>query len=305
MPNKTPSDVIRSFALKTEREKQRREEGLMRNERYAELKKQCAALTIEYLSEKNEDKQNEILSLLKRAEKETSSMKDKAFSFVCPKCKGCGIWNKKPCDCVLPDIYEQCFGAENIEGMSECFAAFDIHIFDDDKSILAGKSQRELFRIIEKKVRAYANDFPLSAPKNMLFSGAAGLGKTFICRCIAKEVSKKAPVMYITAPQLARMFLAHRLGEDIELKYLHDAPLMIIDDLGTETMHQGVTIEYLTELIEKRQSALRHTVISTNLPLSSVQERYGERLASRLCDRSSYAVFTFMGNDVRRKKRKA
>ena len=81
---------------------------------------------------------------------------------------------------------------------------------------------------------------------------------------------------------------------------LHDCDLLIIDDLGTEPMLQNITIEQLFNLLNERQMAGRHTVISTNLAMSELQERYTERVTSRLLDATGCRRLLFIGADIRR-----
>ena len=49
----------------------------------------------------------------------------------------------------------------------------------------------------------------------------------------------------------------------------------------------------------QRAAAKRHTVIATNLTATQLQERYGERVSSRLLDRSVCGVVQFRGKDLR------
>ena len=76
-------------------------------------------------------------------------------------------------------------------------------------------------------------------------------------------------------------------------------PLLLIDDLGTEPMMRNITVEYLFTLLNERIAAKRHTVIATNLSPVQLQERYGERVMSRILDRSRGVALKFVGRDVR------
>ena len=80
---------------------------------------------------------------------------------------------------------------------------------------------------------------------------------------------------------------------------LIEVPLLLIDDLGTEPMMRNITLEYLFTLLNERIAAKRHTVIATNLTPAQLKERYGERVASRLLDRSICAPVQFKGKDLR------
>ena len=80
---------------------------------------------------------------------------------------------------------------------------------------------------------------------------------------------------------------------------LVEAPLLLIDDLGAEPMMQNITVEYLFMLLNERMTAKRHTVIATNLSPTQLQERYGERVMSRILDRSRGVALMLTGKDVR------
>ena len=80
---------------------------------------------------------------------------------------------------------------------------------------------------------------------------------------------------------------------------LLEAPLLLIDDLGTEPMMRNITVEYLFTLLNERMANKRHTVIATNLTPLQLQERYGERVASRLLDRSQTLPLLLRGKDLR------
>ena len=86
-----------------------------------------------------------------------------------------------------------------------------------------------------------------------------------------------------------------------KLSEMMNAPILLIDDLGTEPMLQNITIEQLFNLLNERQLNRRHTVISTNLTMTELKERYNERIASRLLDDASWRRLTLTGNDVRKK----
>ena len=81
---------------------------------------------------------------------------------------------------------------------------------------------------------------------------------------------------------------------------LLEAPLLLIDDLGSEPMMKNITVEYLFTLLNERMAAGRHTVIATNLSPVQLIERYGERVGSRLLDRMNCRTVRLNGKDLRR-----
>ena len=80
---------------------------------------------------------------------------------------------------------------------------------------------------------------------------------------------------------------------------LYETDLLLIDDLGTEPMIEGVTVEELFNILNERQNAGLCTVISTNLTLENLQVRYNERFISRLLNRQTCQSLHFDGIDIR------
>ena len=85
-----------------------------------------------------------------------------------------------------------------------------------------------------------------------------------------------------------------------ELDSLMEADVLLLDDLGSEPLMENITIVQLFNLINERQTAGKGTVISTNLNVRELRERYTERIASRLTDKRQCTQVVFMGDDIRR-----
>ena len=85
----------------------------------------------------------------------------------------------------------------------------------------------------------------------------------------------------------------------VDFDALLDAPLLLIDDLGAEPLMRNITIEYLFLLLSERGLRDRHTVITTNLTPVQLQERYGERVSSRLLNRDTTGIIKLTGKDLR------
>ncbi len=76
--------------------------------------------------------------------------------------------------------------------------------------------------------------------------------------------------------------------------------LLIIDDLGTEVKNSFVLSE-LFYCLNERLNNKKSTLISTNLPLKDITERYSERISSRIFN--SYRAVKFFGKDIRIQKK--
>ena len=98
-------------------------------------------------------------------------------------------------------------------------------------------SPRALMQRNFNHCRKYAQNFTMQSG-NMLFSGATGLGKTFLSACIARTVADRGySVVYDTAirlaPILKRKNLAcHRRKTAGFPECYLQCDLLIIDDLG-------------------------------------------------------------------------
>lgn len=89
------------------------------------------------------------------------------------------------------------------------------------------------------------------------------------------------------------------------LKNLLTVDLLVIDDLGTESMNSMKFSELFT-LINTRllnqSNKITKTIISTNLSLDNLAETYGERIVSRFI--GNYNICYFFGDDIRLQKSK-
>ena len=297
-----PREIILKKKAEADRRIARYESGLLENEEYRRLSDLHRSLSSEYLFGSDEDKES-LLNEMKEAEERLEKLRDSAKGAdVCIKCHGTGYSGGRVCDCVLPDIYVKCFGAEDVASFTESFDKSERDLYDRNEEIISGKSQYELYSLAEDSIIKYSERVFDGKGTGLLIMGATGLGKTFLCRALAAKAIQEKPVMFITAPELAADFLDHRRGEPVELKYIWQAPLLIVDDLGAETFSNNVTSEYLCELIEKRTANKLPTVFSTNLSIDDIKKRYGERISSRLAS-GRFMAFMLFGEDIRLKKR--
>jgi len=224
--------------------------------------------------------------------------------FQCPLCEDTGFTGegkKAVCSCARA-LYAQL--AEQSGGFQEdqTFERFDLSRFPDDTPVdRKGRTQREQMRVFRDYCLAYADALPRPSKKTLLLYGGSGLGKTYLLRCIhARARERDIPALCVTANQLirtARRAIFSR--EQEELDALYGTDLLLIDDLGTEPLIENVTIEELFNLINERQTAGLCTVISTNLSLQNLEQRYNERLSSRLLDNQSCQALHFEGVDIR------
>ena len=131
-------------------------------------------------------------------------------------------------------------------------------------------------------------------------------GKSFMSNCIASELLKKGKtVIYQTAPVLLesvidfKMNRQKNLGNDFYQSIL-DCDLLIIDDLGTESLNSMKLSELFTILntrILNLNNKITKTIISTNLSINNIFKNYEERIGSRIA--GFYDIYYFFGDDLR------
>ena len=220
---------------------------------------------------------------------------------ICPKCGGSGYIGSYMCQC----LRELCRQQQEKEvallaNDGQHFGAFRLDYYSDRPDPKTGISPRAIMARGYDICRDYAEHFsPVSG--NLLFNGGTGLGKTFLSACIAREVAAKGySVTYETASHLFSKMEKHRFHPDDEtaeqVKRLNECDLLIIDDLGTELPGQFVTAALYT-LVNDRLLAGKPMVISTNLTIDELGQRYSPQIRSRL--QGSFQLLPFVGQDIR------
>ena len=128
--------------------------------------------------------------------------------------------------------------------------------------------------------------------------------------CIAKELLKKGKtVLYQTAPVLLESVIDYKMNKQKNLyDNIYDSilttDLLIIDDLGTETVNTMKISELFTILntrILNFNNKVTKTIISTNLSIKDIFNIYEERIGSRIA--GYYDIYYFFGDDLRFKKK--
>ncbi|MBR3864639.1 MAG: ATP-binding protein [Clostridia bacterium] len=249
------------------------------------------SINIEALKEKREFLKQERAKLLKS---KNLSESDLAPNYHCKKCNDSGYFeNGKLCECFFDTLSTVCEGFLNIS--TPVLPSFE-------KYISCNPTQEKL----KQKFIEYTNAFPPKNIKNLIFTGAPGTGKSFSAGCIASELkAKKHSVIYLTAVKLGDIFLTYHTASVSDkqaiFSLLTSSDLLVIDDLGTEPLLKNVTVEYLTAVISERLNLSKPFIITTNLSMDEIKNRYTERFLSRISSSES-ARISFSGCDLRQKK---
>lgn len=226
--------------------------------------------------------------------------------FTCQTCRDEGFVyepGKRMCSCFAQELTDRLTRELGLGGQNpQTFETYDETLFSDEMIPSYGVSQRQLMNKNRNLCLAYADSFPHTETRDLLFIGQSGLGKTFLLRAIAHRITQRGMLpCYTSAYHLLEVARKAYFENDGELfKPMMEASLLLIDDLGTEPLMQNITITQLFNLLNERQLAGRRTVISTNLTISELKDRYTERISSRLLDSSGVRRLTFVGEDVRK-----
>lgn len=217
----------------------------------------------------------------------------------CPICKDTGYVGDAParfCECFETRLRARRHEDGSMAGTDEQnFDRFDLTRFPEENG------QRAQMALARRLCEEYADRFPETRFRNLLLTGAGGLGKTYLLNCVyARVCDRGLSAVRVTSFKLFEAMRRQHMGDsESEFASLTEAPLLLIDDLGTEPMMRNITVEYLFLLLNERAAAKRHTVIATNLTATQLQERYGERVSSRLLDKSACGVVQLKGKDLR------
>ena len=226
--------------------------------------------------------------------------------YDCAVCEDTGyIDGVKRCSCLKQELVSYAYRMSNLEHVlqRENFKTFNINIFKDEPFEGESMTPRENMLDILGICEAFINNFDENNGENLLFYGTTGLGKTFLCNCIAKALlDKNKIVIYQTAFTILDILEDRRFGKgdkamsNYQYELLFDADLLIIDDLGTEVSNTFTNAE-IFNIVNTRLLKSKKTIISTNLTPKEISEIYTDRIFSRIFDK--FYPLKFFGNDLR------
>ena len=249
------------------------------------------------------------------------------YDVVKPVCSSCGDTGRVTvktgsdpgiCDCQteLRRVYLR--EASDLGSLASfCFANFDESLFDEhvnekrDRADVSPRVQTQGVRNVCKKfVQSLGKSSPDS--RDLLFTGMPGTGKTCMAACVANEaIDACLSVRYLPAPRMFDILGGYRAlsasfrpdedrFEEAERDYatILESRLLIIDDLGTESM-KPATLPELLQILDQRHGAGLRTLFCTNAEPAALRDLYDERLWSRIIGRCT--ILRFFGDDLRLK----
>ena len=231
-----------------------------------------------------------------------------------PECVQCGdtgyLSDGTPCKC-LQRYYTQEQNrrlSKLLDLGSQSFETFSFQWYDKQVWPEYQISPLQNMEIIRDICGDYAHLFSQRSG-NLLFTGAPGLGKTFLSACIAREVSEKGfSVVYDTAAHVFQQFESGKFGRENpfeedpeeEINRYLNCDLLIMDDVGTEMLTSFVQSVFY-RVINDRLLNQKKTILSTNLSMDKLGDRYGAAVLSRI--QGEYQILKFFGQDIRMLKR--
>ncbi|MDO5702054.1 MAG: ATP-binding protein [Lachnospiraceae bacterium] len=226
------------------------------------------------------------------------------LTYDCPLCHDTGFADRKRCSCFDRISADILYGSSALREVleRENFGTFSYEWYDDasiDETTghtprqAAGEAcaaAMDMFVPGKRKIRG-----------NLYLCGNTGVGKTFLTHCIAKEaIDRGLSVLYFSSgglfDALAEETFSKNAGGDLLRSLTDSCDLLVIDDLGTELVN-AFTVSSLFRIINDRILAERSTIISTNLTLKELSDRYSERVFSRVT--SHFRIHKLLGNDIR------
>lgn len=228
--------------------------------------------------------------------------------FTCPDCQDTGFVDGISCHCRNDLLLEQRYQMSAVRKRiaQENFDTFDLSLFRRDRQPGEELSPYENMKEIRDDLeQEYVPDFAPDSP-NLYFYGPTGTGKTFLLNAIVKGVLDRGhQVFYQTAPELLEFLAtysftyqnARTLEDAARRDFAYNCSLLVLDDLGAEYTTEKTTAE-LFELLNARIVGQRPTIISSNLELTELENRYNARIASRIA--GEYVPFHLYGPDLRR-----
>lgn len=228
---------------------------------------------------------------------------------LCPICGDAGFHQGRLCQCVA-----QLAAAENVKELERQldlegfdFANFQLRWYDAGVDPKLGDSPRSLMEWVLTLCRDYAQSFPRHPSRNLYLYGGTGLGKTFLSGCIAKAVAQGGHwTVYATAGELLSRYEDVKFNRDEDgrcqedVRRYENCDLLVLDDLGSE-MTTPFVQSALYQLLNQRMLSGKHTVISSNLDMDMVRQRYVPQVASRL--EGEFQEVPFVGRDIRLQKK--
>lgn len=221
--------------------------------------------------------------------------------YTCSKCNDTGYINGIRCQC-FNELLKK-FSVREINKNSNiklaCFDEFCLEYYPEKTDENTGIIPRAKMAANFNGCKEFVSEFPHNT-HSIFMSGKTGLGKTFLSSAIANELLQKGyNVAFDSIQNFLRAIENEHFGRTQykdTLQVLNDADLVILDDLGSEFSSNFYT-STIYNIINTRLNKGAPTIISSNLSFDELQQKYDDRIISRLTGMFSWMMF--IGKDIR------
>lgn len=226
--------------------------------------------------------------------------------YSCPLCNDTGVYRGNRCSCVTALLDK--FAVEKLNEQCKIklrsFADFELSYYPESYTYRGTNINcRDKMAENLRFCMDYAKNFSTASTGIFMFGGT-GLGKTMLSGCIANELLKKGvSVAFDSIQNYLRDIENEHFGraDGNTLQILLNADLTILDDLGSEFTSQFNSAS-IYNIINSRLNMGKPTIVSTNLSLDELSQKYDDRIISRLT--GMFFTLRFIGDDVRQIRRR-
>lgn len=190
------------------------------------------------------------------------------------------------------------------KALSQKFVDFNLDLFREDIVDQFGDDYINSKYCMERNLLD-SEDFIINIDNentyNLLFYGDTGTGKTYMANCICNCIVEQGLIVRSYSIIELLDFINEALMIDrennlAEYKMLTECDLLLIDDLGTESI-TSFTNNRLFSILNARILNCKKTMLCTNLGVHDMAKLYSNRIFSRIIE--SYKINKFIGEDLR------
>ena len=152
-------------------------------------------------------------------------------------------------------------------------------------NFIVNETNKNMKYVAQRFIQGFTN-----ARTGIIFVGKNGTGKTHIATAIANELRKqKIPIIFGTLTDLVEKYSkSYKEHTEIELTKLYTkVDLLIIDDLGIETMNDWM-LSKLFVIVNERMKNELPIIITTNYELDELKQRLS--IPNKVCETTNSII---------------
>lgn len=177
-------------------------------------------------------------------------------------------------------------------------------VYDDllqcfSHAVCVSGKKMQLIPEVEKVLRNVAA-WMKSGKSGLLLCGKCGTGKTKVMQALSYLFhfyeNERNTLRVHSAVSITEMSVSKEEKDVVTYGILKTSKYVGIDDLGTEPVNVknwGTDTSPVIDVIYHRYNTMKVTVLSTNLNMERIGEKYGERISDRICEQYDRIIFNF------------